>query len=275
MVQPAEILDPAHAAALRAVEIGPGTPEAHHSLALWMTFYGGDRSAAISEWQKVASSPGLGIYVRCSYAVWGLGLLGGRWNAAVEEIRNAIAVDPLNGFAHSMLAMMKTFAGQVDDVVAFARRGVELDPTSFWSHFTLQRALHHAGMDAEAETQGSQALEVSGRHPWVLAELAVHYHRVGNTFAAGAIYDELVARGRVQHLQPSPLALAAVAAGRLDDAIALCERAMVERDAHILWAVREVWDGWEPLYAHPKWKEIRKGIFAWRPRQKVTPALQS
>ena len=53
--------------------------------------------------------------------------------------------------------------------------------------------------------------------------------------------------------------------GRLDDAIELCHRAIRERDAHILWAVRGVWDGWDRLYEHPKWKEIRKGIFAWRP----------
>lgn len=274
-VTPLKIMDRAHQAALRAVQLAPGIAESHHALALWLTFYGGDRNAAIREWENLQASRGLGIYMRCSRAVWGVGLLGGRWEEGIEEIRAAIGTDPLNGFAHSMLAMMKTFAGQLDDVVAFARRGVELDPTSFWSHLTLQRALHCAGMGQEAERQGVQTLEISGRHPWVLAELAVHYRKVDNIDAATAIHDELVARGRVQHLQPSPLALAAVAAGRLDEAIELCRRAVAERDAHILWAVLEVWNGWEPLYEHPEWKDVQKEIFSWRPLSSVTPALVS
>ena len=272
MVEPAEIIDRAHRSALRAVELAPGTAEAHHALALWMTFYGGDRNAALREWDRTIGGSGLGIYVRCSYAVWGLGLLGGRWDDAVSEVAGAIASDPLNGFAHSMIAMLKTFARQLDDVVAYARRGVELDPSSFWSHLTLQRAFHHAGMHQDAETQGLLTLEISGRHPWVLAELAVHYRAIGNIEAARAIHDELIARSKVQHLQPSAVALTAVAAGRLDEAIELCRQAIRERDAHILWAVLEVWDGWDLLYEHPKWKEVRKGIFSWRPIQTVRAA---
>jgi eukaryotic-like serine/threonine-protein kinase len=275
VVKSGEIVDRAHTSALRAVELAPGNAEAHHSLALWMTFYGGDRNAAVREWHKTAEGSGFGIHIRCSYALFGLGLLSGRWDDAVSEIATAIGTEHLNGFAHSMLAMTKTFAHQLDDVVAYARRGFELDPSSFWSHLTLQRALHHAGMHQEAETEGLSTLEISGRHPWVLAELAVHYRAVGNTHAAVAIHDELTARAKVQALQPSPLALVSVAAGKFDEAIALCRRAIAERDPHILWAVREVWDGWAPLYAHPEWRSVRRGIFSWRPAKRARPALVS
>ena len=221
-----------------------------------MTFYGGDRNAALREWQRTTAASGFGIYMRCSYAVWGLGLLSGRWDDAVEEIGQAIETDPLNGFAHSMLAMVKTFAGQLDDVVAYARKGLELDPSSFWSHLTLQRALHHAGMHQEAENQGLATLEISGRHPWILAELAVHHRAVGNIEGAQAIHDELIARGKIQPLQPSVVALVAVASGRLDDAIVLCRRAIEEHDPHILWAILQIWDGWQPLYQHPEWQSF-------------------
>jgi serine/threonine-protein kinase len=275
LTMPINVIDRAHVAAMRAVELAPGNADAHHSVALWMTFFGGDRHAAVVEWEKVASGTALRTQIRCSYALFGLGLMAGKWDAGVDEIQDAIGGDPLNGFAHAMLALAKTFAGQVDDVVAFARRGVELDADSFWTQLALQRAFHYAGMHAEAQQQGLYTLEISGRHPWVLAELAVDYASVGNHEGAEAIYGELLARGRSKHLQPSPLALAAAAAGRLDDAIEHCERAIVERDAHILWAVREVWSGWEPLYRHPRWKEVRKGIFTWRPHQSDTPALSS
>ena len=275
LAMPAGVIGRAHEAALRAVELAPGNSDAHHAVALWLTFYGGDRHAAVLEWEKVASGSALRSQVRCSYALFGLGLLSGKWDAAVAEIQDAIKGDPLNGFAHAMLALTKTFARQLDDVVAYARRGVELDPESFWTHLALQRSLHCAGMHDEAQKQGLYTLEISGRHPWALAELAVDYASVGDKAGADAIHEELVARAKTKHIQPSPLALAAAAAGRLDEAIEHCERAILERDAHILWAVRGVWDGWEQLYRHPKWKDVRKGIFKWRPQPALTPALLS
>lgn len=275
LTEPEKILERAHRAALRAVELEPESAETQHSLALWLTFHSGDRGAAIRQWQRVATNPALGVYIRTSYAVWGLGLLGGKWDSAADEIRDAIETDPLNAFAHSMLAMMNMFAGKPENVVAYARRAFELDPSSFWSHFTLQRAFHCAGMNNEAEEQGRLTLDMSGRHPWAMAELAVHYRSVGNIAAASAIHDELVVRARHNQLQPSALGLAAVAAGELDAAIQLCEKAVMQHDAHILWAVSETWDGWQPLYSHPRWKGVRQGILGWRNGGAVKPVQLS
>jgi hypothetical protein len=108
-------------------------------------------------------------------------------------------------------------------------------------------------------------LDFSGRHPFAMAELAVDNAAIGNRDGAQAIYEEMNARARLQYIQPSPLALAATAAGSLDDAIALCERALNERDPHIYWAFSGVWDGWQPLYNHPRWNEIRERVSGSRP----------
>lgn len=145
---------------------------------------------------------------------------------------------------------------------------MELDPESFWSHLSLQRAYHHAGMHDKAQAQGQATLSMSGRHPWALAELAVDHASVGNIDATDAIYSELISRNRVEMLQPSPIALTAVAAGKLDEAIEHCHRAIEERDGHILWAVSGRWKGWEPLYEHPGWRKVRTGTLTWRPRHR-------
>ena len=270
-VRPAEIVDRARETAMRAVELAPGAADAHHAVALWQTFYGGDRHAAIDEWNKVASGTGFRTTVRCSYAIFCLGLLCGDWTQGMEEILAAIAYDPLSGFAHSMLAIMKTFAGQLTDVVAYARRGVELHPESFWGLLALQRALHCTGMHAEAQQQGRFTLDMSGRHPFAMAELAVDFATVGERESADAIYLELKARSRLQYIQPSHMALAATAAGRLDEAIDLCELAFKERDPQILWALTEVWDGWQPLYSHPRWRDVRKHVLDWKPGPAQSP----
>src|SRR4029079_11842577 len=87
---------------------------------LWKTFFGGDRHDAIAEWRKVTRGTALRTHIRCSYAIFGLSLLRGDFTSAMEEIRAGIDVDPLNGFAHSMMAMVKTLAGDLDDVLHYA-----------------------------------------------------------------------------------------------------------------------------------------------------------
>jgi serine/threonine-protein kinase len=263
LVRPDEIIDRAIETAKRAVELAPDAADAHHAVALWETFYG-NREAAIESWSKVASSPTVRTTVRCSYGILCLGLLSGKWSEAIDEINAAIGLDPLSGFAHSMLAFAKTFAGQMSDVIAYARRGLELHEGSFWGMLSLQHALHCAGMHAEAQKQGLLTLDVSGRHPFAMAELAVDYASVGDRDSADALYQELKARSRLQYIQPAHLALAAVSAGHIDQAIESCERAIAERDAQILWAFTEAWDGWQPLYGHPRWNELRDAIVSRR-----------
>jgi TolB-like protein len=263
LVRPAEIADRAQEAASRAVALAPGSADAHHAVALCKTFYGKNRDEALLEWNRVLSGSSLRTTVRCSYAVFALGLLSGKWEAGVDELSAVIGLDPLNGFAHSMLALLKTFMGDTTDVVAYARRGLELDEDSFWGHLGLQRALHCAGLHDEAQKHGITSLDSFGRHPWMMAELAVDYASVGEREKAEAILEELRMRGRFQYMQPSPMALAATAAGRLDEAIDLCHKAFDEHDAHILWAIIEVWDGWQPLYKHPQWKEVRRRASEW------------
>ena len=68
----------------------------------------------------------------------------------------------------------------------------------------------------------------------------------------------------MERIQPSAIALAAICAGQLDEAIALCDQAIRERDGYIRWAAFEDrWDGWQPLHRHPQWKGVMQRIIAW------------
>lgn len=263
LMRPADVIVRAQTAAATAVRLAPGSAESRHAIAFWMSFYGSDAETAIAEWQRAMEMGSQLSQVRCNYAIWGLCLLAQRWDDAVRVIEEGVSADPLNGFAHSMLALAKIFARRPDEVVAHARRGVELDPESFWGNFSLQRAYHFAGMHSDALRQGALTLAQSGRHPWVLAELAVAHASVGNFDAADAIYSELAARNRIEPIQPSAMALAATCARKLDDAISLCHRAVDDRDAHIRWAAVDRWEGWSPLYEHPAWAAARQRIVEW------------
>ncbi len=263
LVRPGDVIDRAHAAAKRAVELAPDSADCHHALALWMTLYGGDRDAAFAEWERAISVGVQSTEVRCSYAIWGLGLLAQRWDDAVKAAEAAVVADPLSGYANSIVALTKIFARQSDGLLESALRGVELEGPLFWGHWSLQRAYHHVGMHDAALRQAAVTLGASGRHPWALSELAVEHATVGDYEAADAIFSEMSARSRHELVSPAPLALAAICARRMDEAIALCHRAIDERDVYIQWSVVDRWDGWGPLYAHSGWPAVKKRILAW------------
>ena len=258
-----DTIDRAHKAAAAAVRLDPSHPETLYAMSMWLTLYGSDPDLALAEWKKATSAGTSPTKIRCNYAVFGLCLLAQEYESAVDVVAQCVRDDPLNGFAHSMLSLVKMLAEHEDGVLANARSGVEYDPELFWCQWTLQRAYHYAGMNREALEKGAYTLAISGRHPWALCELAVAHVATGNRDAADAIYVELGARARLETIQPTPMALAATCAGKLDEAIALCNRAIDERDAHIRWAAGERWKGWAPLYAHPEWKKVRDRIRAW------------
>ncbi|MEO8194602.1 MAG: protein kinase [Gemmatimonadales bacterium] len=263
LLRPSEMIDRARVAAETACKLAPDTAEARHAMAFWLGFYGSDRSQAIREWERAMEVGSQIAFYRCNYAIWGLCLNAQRWNDAVNVIEEGVAADPLNGYTHSMLALVMIFAKRNDDVVATAKRGAELKPESFWGQWSLQRAYQAAGRHEEALRQGALTLAISGRHPWALAELAISHASVGNRDGAEAVYVELTARNRAEYVQPASLARAAVAAGRLDEAISTGHRAVDERDAHIRWAPIDRWEGWSPLYEHPEWNSLKKRILEW------------
>jgi hypothetical protein len=263
-MRPADVIERAYEHAKKAVLLDPEIAESHYALAFWYSFYGSDPKKTIAEWEHAMRLGSQMAPIRCTYAIWGLCLGERRWDDAVHVIEVGVRADPLNGFARSMLALLKVFARRKDGVIEDALRGVELDPESFWSHWALQRCYQSAGMHEEAIRQAARTLAMSGRHPWPLSELAVTYASLGKQESADAIYNELAARNRIDLVQPTPFALAAVCAGKLDDAIALGHQAVEERDAHIRWAaLDDRWEGWKPIQAHPGWPALKARIDNW------------
>ena len=262
MVRPLDIIERARRAAEQAVSIAPDAAESQHALALWMALFGSDIPGAVAAWDRTFALGG-SAQVRCAFALWRNAFLTHEWTAAVTTARAALAADPLSGYARSMVAMLRIFAGDYDGVVDDATRGVEADPESFWCQWNLQRAYHYAGRYDDAVAHARGVLAMSGRHPWSLSELAVTYARLGNQPAARAIFEELKARCAADYVQLQSVTLAAVCAGALDEAVDLLHRGIDERDAFIRWAAEPSWDGWQPLRTHARWPELEHRLKNW------------
>jgi tetratricopeptide (TPR) repeat protein len=172
-----------------------------------------------------------------------------RIEEAIGEARQAAEDDPLSAWAVGMCSLVLGLAGRHDEGVAEAQRAAALDPHSFIGLWGVVRSHAWAGQYAPAIATAPTALAISGRHPFVMAPLAMAHAGLGNTEIAEAIREEMLARARMEYVPKFWLATIVAAAGHLDEAMQLAEQAIDERDPMVLLAAHM--PEWAPLRGHP------------------------
>ncbi len=98
------------------------------------------------------------------------------------------------------------------------RQAVVVEPQSLFGRNCLIQALGVYGDLQGAIVAAREALEMSGRHPWILVFLAAIYDQVGDMAGANSLHEEALARAVREYVQPCVLVATAAAAGRRDDA---------------------------------------------------------
>jgi len=83
-----------------------------------------------------------------------------RYQEAIDQARQAIALDPSVASAHVYLAYSLVRTGASQEGLAVAGKAVELSPTSAMAHATLGEAQLAQGHEAEAERAFQKALEL-------------------------------------------------------------------------------------------------------------------
>ena len=129
-----------------------------------------------------------------------------------------------------------TRAVELDDSLAEARSGVELDHGSFFTHFCLQVTYFLAGRYPEAVAAGDAALTVS-EHPFALFAMSLIYADWGKPKEARAVHDELMARADRQWVSPTVRASTAANAGLTEEVVTLTTRGIEVRDPFLMMAL--------------------------------------
>lgn len=123
-LSPKEAFPKGKEAAVKALELDPWLAEVHASMAS-MTFF--------NDWD---------------------------WSGAVNEIKQAIALNPNNASAHRRYATFLTAVGRFDEALKEMERGRDLDPFSFASNFGPARILDDARRYDDALRQVQRGLEM-------------------------------------------------------------------------------------------------------------------
>jgi TolB-like protein/DNA-binding winged helix-turn-helix (wHTH) protein/Tfp pilus assembly protein PilF len=223
---PLETRPAAFRAARRALEIDPDLGEAHGVIGrLQLSEFdwpGADRSFARMVALAPGYPPGLSWY---GYHL----LLQRRFDAALETIKRAEALDPLNlnirvtvGFIHSFRREYETSANLFEQVLG-------LDPDNMSARGFLIDAAAQLGRNQKAVAEATAAVERLGRSPFTLGRLANALGRAGDRRAAERAIAELLDMANHQYVSPGHLAFAYAALGDRDRAFEWLERAYEER----------------------------------------------
>jgi TolB-like protein/Flp pilus assembly protein TadD len=260
LVRPQACMPRAMEAARRAVALDPLLAEAHNALAMACLMGTWDRVEAEREFLRSLELNPRYIQARDWYALFYLQYSEGRLDEGVVQAKRALESDPLSGYSHAVYGLTCAFARKYAEAVQASRRAVQLDSGSYLARMILQEVLHFSGRLEESVAAGHLALAMSGRHPWSMALLALTFAELGKASDAGALYEEMLARGRHQYLSPAMLACAAAVASREDEVTRHTRDAFEIRDPHcqFMFSRHVPYSLW--TYKYPRFREIIAGM---------------
>ena len=189
-IPPAEAVQRARAAAIKALGIDESLAEAHASLAMIKTRYDHDESGAEAEYRRaIELNPGYatGHHWYSEYLA-----VSGRETQALSEIKVAQALDPLSPVINTTLGERLYYAHRYDEAIAQLRKTLEISPNFGSAHFILGLALEQKGALEEAITELQNARTTAIGHA-ADASLGHSYASAGRQRDARKILRELLA----------------------------------------------------------------------------------
>lgn len=214
-----QALDRAVSAALRAVELAPGSAEAHTSLGAVFVSRGAYERAGEAFRTAIQLEPGR---ARAHHLYGFLLAQLGRLDEALEEIDAARQLDPLSMPILNSRSRILYHAGRADEARTTLEAAIELDPDFPWNHHVLAAQLLDQGRLDEAEAHVRHTLQLL---PGDLRSLAIQTAILsarGDSTAARAIRDRIRESGGLD--LEYALAAASAAVGETDAAFASIDR---------------------------------------------------
>ena len=238
-----------------ALAIQPDLPEALAVLAVIAFSFDWDARTAVRHWERALEVSPMQSEARVMFALYGLTMGCGDIERAAVEARRAHQDDPRSPTVVALAAQVYDMAGLTAEALAAAQQSVEMEPQSILGLTTLAVLCAETGDADSALRHAERAIDISARSPFMLAVAAFVAAARGDVDRAGGYFREILVRSEFEPPAYSALTMAAIAAGRLDDAIDFACRSA---DAHELLAGFALYMPlYAPLRAHPRFAEVR------------------
>ena len=222
-----EGMERAKSEARKAIELDETLAEAHTSLA-WVTFiYDWDWKGADREFRRAIELNPRYSTARQWYA-WYLMAMG-RFDEALAEGRVAVELDSGSVSIRRSLGWLQYYSLQPEAALENLRRALTMDPTAEETHRLLALVYLQQGRYDDAAAAFREAIANSGNSVLAISGLGHVAARRGRLDEARKVLEDLQERGRSQYVSPVPIVGLHVALGDFDSAFDGLERAHAER----------------------------------------------
>jgi TolB-like protein/tetratricopeptide (TPR) repeat protein len=237
-------------AAARALELDDSIAEAQLALGDVRVYYEWDVEGAGEAFERALElSPNLAA-AHYHYG-WYLELVG-RPDQAEEHMARAKELDPLVPKYTAWLAGYYGWRGRLSEAIEEAHRALELAPDNPMGLLVLGVLYQNSNRLQEAVETHERLAEVVPSMGFGLARLAQSYALAGRTEDANELIRRIESTSDLQ--DGMGLALASLALGDHDRAIAWLDYAAQEREAYFPWLLR--WPEFEVLHDDPRFQDL-------------------
>ena len=253
---PTEAWPKAKEAVKKALAANESLAEVHASLGMIRMWYEWKWHEAEREFLRaIELQPGLPV----SHINYNLLLVQtGRFEEAEEQIREALASDPLSMPANMYLAGVFHYRREYDRSIAQARKALEIDPNDIEAHIVVALNLEQKKEYAEAIKSLEKAHELSGYNPLILGPLGSCYGRAGDKEKALSLLEGLNEAAKQMYVAPISWVMLYLGVGDVENAFAWLEKAAEARD--VLLCYLKVGPIYDAIREDPRYSDLLQRI---------------
>ncbi len=242
MASPREVMPKGKEAALRALELDPTLAEGHASLGVISSIYEHAWSKAESQFELAIQSNPNYAPAHSWYSLFTLIPLR-RLDEALAHVRIAQQLDPLTPFVNTIVGMCHYFRRDYDAAIEELRRVIILDPSFPTAHMFLGRSLWDSNQKSQSIESFRKAAELYPTNALCAAHLAYATARCGANDDAIRLLAKLKTQSAASYVPATSLAILDLGLGNVGAAIGLFEDAYDQRDLYSIWmAVDPLYD---------------------------------
>ncbi len=249
-----EVEQPARQAAVKVLAADANSAEGYTALAIFKNRYEWDWAGSEHDFRRaIELNPG-SVEAHRFFAFL-LSALG-RHDEAINEIQTAAQLDPLSSLAQSDLGLGLFRARKYEQAEQRLKRAIDLDPLNLGAWNRLGNVYGEMGRYADAIVSLEKALALRGniRNGAYVANLALIYARMGRREEALRMLKELQRTTDPAHFPVDDAVSVWAALGNKDEAFRLLFDA-VEKRADLLIFIK-IDPTFDSLHSDPRWQEL-------------------
>ena len=200
-----DVAPKAEAAAIRAIELGPHLAESQTSMATVRLNYDWDWPGAERGFRRAIELNPAYATAHQRYSLYLIAM--DRKDESIAEMQRAVSLEPLSVSMNFSLGWRLYMARKYDAAIQQLRTAMAMDPSLALAHMVLGQAYEQKGAFLQAEVELNQAVKLTHRSAPMIAALAHLYAVSGRQDRARELLKELTYPTRREYVSPFYIAL--------------------------------------------------------------------